>query len=198
MTGFDIGLRDILALAGVIVISACSNSTEVATSSPSADSKAPAASPTIAASPSPDPSPSPAPSPSPFVFPSPTPLPVGTPVTRQVLAPAKVLPLAALCSYKLLTTADGNYRPLFCRSGAINVLAWRGYIPISSNVMSLGRSTTLSAIKTAMCQDAKFLHATKPEEEYAYDLSTAYYGWRFGTAPITWLYGPYDPNHPLC
>lgn len=198
MNGFELRLRDIVAVAGIVVLSACSYSTEVATSSPSADSTAPRLPTPTTASPSPDPSPSPAPSPSPFVFPSPTPLPVGTPVTRQVLAPAKVLPLAALCSYRLLTTADGNYRPLFCRSGAINALAWKGYVPISSNVMSLGRSTTLSALRAAMCRDTKFLHATKPEEEYGYELSAAYYAWKFTPDPTAYLWEPPDPNHPLC
>jgi hypothetical protein len=129
-------------------------------------------------------SPIPTPIPSPLVFPSPTPLPVGTPVTRQVLAPAKVLPLAALCSYKVYVTADGNYNPTFCRGGAINVVAWRAYAPLGVNVMSLGRGATRQVIQSAMCRDmAKTDHATLPEEQYAYELSAAYYGWTFLPEP---------------
>lgn len=119
-------------------------------------------------------------------------------MARQVLAPAGVPPIAGLCSYKLLSTADGNVLPTFCRSGAINVLAWRWYVPISSNVMSLGRSATLQAVRTAMCRDGKNYHATNVEKRYAYEISAAYYGWRFATDPITFIYEPYDPNHPVC
>ena len=117
---------------------------------------------------------------------------------RQVLAPAKVLPIAALCSHKVLTTADGNFTPIFCRTGAINVLAWRAYVQIGPQVMSLSRGATLLEVEKAMCRDGKLLHNTLPESEYVYEISAAYYGWKFGTAPLTWLYGPYDPNHLLC
>jgi hypothetical protein len=134
----------------------------------------------------------------PVSAPSPTPLPIGTPVGRQVLAPAKVLPVAALCSYKLTATADGNFTPLFCRSGALNVLAWRSYVLISPNLMSLGRSATLEEIRTAMCLDGKDTHATKPEEGYGYEISAAYYGWKFATDPATFLDEPPDPAHPVC
>jgi hypothetical protein len=118
-----------------------------------------------------------------MVFPSPTPLPIGTPVRRQILAPAKMLPVAALCSYKLTATADGNYTPLFCRGGALNVLAWRAYVQIGPNVMSLGRSATLQAVSTAMCLDMTRFHATLPEEGYAYEISAAYYAWKFSPEP---------------
>jgi hypothetical protein len=105
-------------------------------------------------------------------------------VTRQVLTPAKVLPIAPLCSYKVYVTADGNYNPTFCRSGTINVVAWRAYVPLGVNVMSLGRGATLNAIQSAMCRDmAKSNHATLQEEQYAYELSAAYYGWTFLPEP---------------
>jgi hypothetical protein len=119
-------------------------------------------------------------------------------VTRQVLAPAKELPLVALCSYKVITTADGNYQPLFCRSGAINVVAWKGYVQIGPNVMSLNRSSTLLEIERAMCRDAKYLHATKPEAGYAYEISAAYHGWKFGAEISKWQDQPYDPKSVLC
>ncbi len=185
------------AAAAAVMFISCTSSSPVAGSSPRASSQ-PSASPALAASPSPNPSPSSEPSPIPLVFPSPKPLPVGTAVSRQVLAPAKVLPIAHLCSYKLTTTADGNFTPTFCRGGAINVQAWRAYVQIGRNVMSLSRSATLLQVEKAMCRDGKYLHATRPELIYAYQISAAYYGWKFGTAPIAYLDQPYDPNHPLC
>jgi hypothetical protein len=140
----------------------------------------------VVASPSPNSSPSLQPSPISLAFPSPKPLPVGTLVSRQVLAPAKVLPIAHLCSYKLTTTADGNFTPTFCRGGAINVLAWRSYAALGVNVMSLGRTATLKDVQTALCRDLnKSNHATRPEEISAYSLAAAYYGWSFGTDPTT-------------
>ena len=198
MRGFNVRLRDIAAASAFVVLSACSGSMEVATSSPTADSKAPSPSPIAAPSPSPDSTPSPDPSPSPFVFPSPTPLPIGTPVTRHVLAPAKELPVVALCSYRVITTADGNYRPLFCRSGAINVVAWKGYVLIGPHVMSLSRSSPLLEVERAMCLDSKYLHATKPEAYYAYEISAAYHGWKFEADISKWQDQPYDPKNVLC
>jgi hypothetical protein len=109
-----------------------------------------------------------------------------------------MLPIARLCQLRLTTTADGNYTPTLCRGGAINVLAWRAYVGIAPSVMSLSRSATLLDVEQAMCRDGKSRHDTNPELEYAYRLSAAYYGWKFGVAPMNWLYGPYDPNHPLC
>ena len=100
-----------------------------------------------------------------------------------MLAPAKVLPIAALCSYKLTTTADGNFRPTFCRAGAINVLAWRAYAQVSSNVMSLGRGATFQAVHDATCRDMSAHHATFEEESYAVEISAAYFGWKFATEP---------------
>jgi hypothetical protein len=129
------------------------------------------------------PQPTTTPSPGPVIGPSPTPLPIGTPVQRRVLAPARVLPAAALCSFETQATADGNVTPIFCRGGAINVPAWIFYAPISSNVMSLGRGATRASVTAAMCLDMKNFHATFPEEGYAYELSAAYYGWAFSPEP---------------
>jgi hypothetical protein len=64
--------------------------------------------------------------------------------------------------------------------------------------MSLGRTATLQAIRTAMCLDTKNLHATKPEEGYGYEISAAYYGWQFAIDPTTFLYEPHDSAHPVC
>ena len=183
-------MRWTVVLAAAVVMIGCASSSPVAVSSPSA-SPQPAATPPVAASPSPGPRTEP------LIVPNP-PLPIGKPVSRQVLAPAKVLPTARLCQYRLTYTADGNFIPLFCRGGALNVLAWRAYVQIGPNVMSLSRSATLIQVETAMCRDGKLLHATAPEKEYAYDISSAYYGWKFGDAPIKRMYEPYDPNHLLC
>ncbi|HEY8808405.1 MAG TPA: hypothetical protein VIM28_00160 [Solirubrobacterales bacterium] len=125
-------------------------------------------------------------------------LPIGKPVSRQVLAPATTLPIARLCQYRLTYTADGNFWPTLCGGGAINVLAWRAYVQIGVHVMSLNRSSTLLQVETAMCRDGKFLHATKPESDYAFQISAAYYGWKFTAAISKWENSPYDPNHPLC
>jgi hypothetical protein len=115
------------------------------------------------------------------------------------VAPATVLPIARLCQYRVTYTADGNFLPVLCRGGAINVLAWRIYVRIGPHVMSLNRSATLLEVEKAMCRDGKLLHATLPEREYAYDMSSAYYGWKFGAAPLSFMYRPYDPNQPpLC
>ncbi|HZK75265.1 MAG TPA: hypothetical protein VFD88_14860 [Clostridia bacterium] len=87
---------------------------------------------------------------------------------------------------------------MFCRSGAINVLAWRAYIQISPNVLALGGSATITAIRTALCRDGKLDHATNPEERDGYEIAAAYYGWKFATDPTTFLDEPFDPNHPVC
>ena len=197
MNGRFLRLKEIAAVAAIVVFSACAGSPTVASSSPGAPSKLPPST-TAAASPSPDPLPSADPSPSPFIFPSPTPLPIGTPVARRVLAPATELPIVALCSYKVYPTADGNFTPLFCRSGALNAVAWKAYVQIGPHVMSLGRSATLVQVETAMCRDGKYLHATAPEGWYSYEVSSAYHGWKYADAISKWQYVPYDPTHPLC
>jgi hypothetical protein len=180
-------------LAAAILLIGCSSSQPLATTSTSPSSPAPAASPAA-----PSPSPNAESSPTPLALSSPVPLPIGTPVARRVLAPATELPVAALCSYRVYATADGNFRPLFCHGGAINVLAWKGYIQIGPNVMSLRRGSTLLEVEAAMYRDGKYLHATKPEAGYSYEISAAYHGWKFAAAISAWQDGPYDPNHPLC
>jgi hypothetical protein len=119
-------------------------------------------------------------------------------VARRVLAPAKELPIGSLCSSKAYPTADGNFTPLFCRSGAVNVVVWKAYIQIGANVMSLGRRATLLEVETAMCRDTRDLHATKPEAWWAYAISAAYHGWKFAIEVLKWQDAPYDPKHVLC
>jgi hypothetical protein len=191
-------MRWSVALAAAALMISCTSSSPVAVSSPAAPSSA-------SASPS-----APSPTTSPPAVASPTPdlrtqpiiidpaIPIGKPVSRQVLAPATTLPIARLCQYRVTYTADGNFLPVVCWGGAVNVLAWRIYVRIGPHVMSLSRSATVLEVEKAMCRDRKYTHATLLESEYAYGISSAYYGWKFGAAPVTFMYRPYDPNHPAC
>ena len=56
-------------------------------------------------------------------------------------------------------------------------------MPVSPNVMSLGPGATFQAVTAAMCSNGKDYHATFVEEQYAYEISAAYYGWKFATEP---------------
>lgn len=122
------------------------------------------------------------PSPSPIVYPSPSPPPVGTPVARQVLPPATVLPLIDLCSSPVQVFQDGNAGPLFCSSGALNVLAWRFFAQLNPVVMSLGPSATLADVEGALCAGAGGENITLPQEDSAYSLAAAYNDWVHGVA----------------
>jgi hypothetical protein len=148
--------------------------------------------PVVVPSPSPSPSPvanpSPSPSPSPIGNASPSPSPVGVPVTRQILPPAKELPIGDLCSQPIQVFQDGNAGPLFCGSGALNVTAWRFFIQVSANVLALGHNATLGAVQTALCADITTFHATPVEETSAYQLAFIYNGWDFGTDPTQVMY----------
>jgi len=125
----------------------------------------------------------PSPAPKPIVYPSPSPSPVGTPVPRQVLAPASVMPAVDLCSADLVATANGNVYPLLCQGGAVNVTAWRFYVQVSSNILALGLDPTLDQVQAALCADQSQYHATYVEESSAYQLAAAYYGWSFTPEP---------------
>jgi hypothetical protein len=125
----------------------------------------------------------PSPSPQPIVYPSPSTPPVGTPVARQVLPPATVMPAVDLCSADLVGTANGNVYPLLCQSGAVNVAAWRFYVQVSSNILALGRDVALEQVQAALCADQSQNHATYVEESSAYEVAAAYYGWSFTPEP---------------
>lgn len=129
-----------------------------------------------------EPAPPPSPSPSPIGHPSPSPSPVGSPLPRQVLPPATVLPLIDLCSSPVQVFQDGNAGPLFCSSGALNVLAWRFFAQLNPLVMSLGPSATLADVKGALCAGAGGGNITLPEEDSAYSLAAAYNDWVHGVA----------------
>ena len=142
-----------VAIAVVVILSGCSSSASSTQST----------------------SPSPVSRPSPFSS--------STPVARQVLPPARSLPVVALCSQLLTPSQDGGATPLTCANGALNILAWRLYATLSPRVLSAGSATTDSKVRAAMCADWIGGHATAPEERSAYELAAAYYGWSFDTDP---------------
>jgi hypothetical protein len=103
---------------------------------------------------------------------------MGTPLAKQVLPPATELPLVGLCSERGFNTADGNFQPIFCRDGSINVVAWRFYAALTPNLLAAGRTATADQIPAAIRADGRY-HPTDPEILGAYDLAAAYYGWTF-------------------
>ncbi len=106
-----------------------------------------------------------------------------SPVPTQRLAPAPDLPVANLCSTQIASTADGNAVPLLCKSGALNVPAWRFYADVSASVLGLGLNPTAGQVEAAICDDFKRGHATKLQEQSGYKLASTYYGWNFDIDP---------------
>jgi hypothetical protein len=106
-----------------------------------------------------------------------------SPVPTQRLAPAPDLPVANLCSTQIASTSDGNAVPLLCRSGALNVPAWRFYADVSASVLGLGLNPTAGQVEAAICDDFKRGHATKLQEQSGYKLASTYYGWNFDIDP---------------
>jgi len=104
-------------------------------------------------------------------------------VPTQVLSPASDLPVANLCSTQITVTADGNATPLLCRSGAVNVQAWRYYAGVSASVLGLGLNPTQGQAQSAVCDDLAHNHASRSEEVSGYKLAAAYYGWSFNLDP---------------
>jgi hypothetical protein len=104
-------------------------------------------------------------------------------VPAQVLAPATDLPVANLCTAQISITADGNATPLLCKSGAVNVQAWKFYSSISASVLGIGLNPTQGQVENAACDDINHNHATRPEEASGYKLAATYYGWSFNVDP---------------
>jgi hypothetical protein len=88
-----------------------------------------------------------------------------------------------LCSKSIVTAADGNASPLFCRSGALNVLAWKYYADISASILGLGLNPNEGQPQAAMCDDIAHNGATRSTEVNGYRLAAAYYGWTFTFDP---------------
>jgi hypothetical protein len=105
------------------------------------------------------------------------------PVAEQVLPPATDLPVAMLCSKGIVAAADGNATPLFCRNGAVNVLAWKYYSEISESILSLGQNPNEGQPQSAICDDIAHNGATRATEVSGYRLAAAYYGWTFTFDP---------------
>ncbi len=99
--------------------------------------------------------------------------------TRAVRAPASVPPVVAECSHQLTYAVDGTAGPLFCSSGALNVLASHFYAGLAPLVMAVGPNSSPDQVEQAMCSDVTAGHSTNPEEEDSYALAKAYYGWHF-------------------
>ena len=161
----------------MLLLAACTETPPAALASPSPtvsfDSKS-----------SPSPSQSAEPSPSPLPAFSPTPLPIGTPVARQVLPPATVLPVARLCTTKTIATANGNVQPVLCRGGAVNVQAWKFYATaIAPSVLAAGPAARLPDVELAACRDGARFRDTMPELDWAFVIASAYYGWTFAFDP---------------
>jgi hypothetical protein len=104
-------------------------------------------------------------------------------VARQVLRPARSLPLVALCSQPLTVYQDGNAGPILCSNGALNVSAWKYFVPLGPRVLGAGPTASLGAVQKAICRDWSISHATDVQERTAYELAAAYYGWSFSTEP---------------
>ncbi len=102
---------------------------------------------------------------------------------QQVLPPATDPPIANLCTAPVVVTTDGNASPLLCKNGAVNVKAWQFYATVSASVLGLGLNPTQGQVESAICDDFKHGHATKPEESSGYRLASTYYGWTFTLDP---------------
>lgn len=103
-------------------------------------------------------------------------------MARQLLPPAKSLPVVALCALPLTTTTDGNAGPPLCTNGGLNVLAWNFYVPLAPRVLSAGPNASVQAVQAAVCADW-MKKASASQARNAYDLAAAYYGWNFSTDP---------------
>ena len=100
-----------------------------------------------------------------------------------MLPPANDPPVANLCRATITVGSDGNASPLFCHSGALNVLAWSYYGAISSSILSLGLNPSSGQPQSAMCDDIAHNGAKAVQEANAYKLAAAYYGWSFTFDP---------------
>jgi hypothetical protein len=102
----------------------------------------------------------------------------------EVLPPAPGPPVAGLCTAQLDFGADGNAAPLFCPNGDINRLAWKYFADKRLAVMGMGIFAADTDVAAALRQDLSG-HATSPVECSAYQLASAYYGWRFVVDPTS-------------
>jgi hypothetical protein len=104
-------------------------------------------------------------------------------VARQILPPAKSLPVVALCSQPVITQPDGTASPLICSNGGLNVQAWKFFARLTPRVLGVGPTVSLARLQIALCRDINVSHASLAQEMGAYELATAYNGWNFATDP---------------
>ena len=110
---------------------------------------------------------------------TPTPAAVEQAVSREILAPAHELPVVDLCVATLQNIVSGRVRPLLCRDGGVNELAWRFYAPSSDSLFRLPADADQVLEEGAVCDDLDHNHATRPQEADAFELVSAYHGWHF-------------------
>ena len=118
---------------------------------------------------------------------SPSPIPSASAVARQILPPAKSLPVVALCSQPVIIQTDGTASPLICSNGGLNVQAWKFFARLTPRVLGVGPTVSLARLQIALCRDVNVSHASLAQEMGAYELATAYNGWNFATDPTAVL-----------
>jgi len=104
-----------------------------------------------------------------------TPTPTPNPL---ILAPATTPSSVGVCTQQMSFGADGNANPIICSDGAVNTLAWTYFNQMYPGIFSIGAYATLNQIQQAVTQ----LEGSGPipDQESAYCLAKAYYGWQFG------------------
>ena len=103
-----------------------------------------------------------------------TPTPTPNPL---ILAPATTPSSVGICTQQMSFGADGNASPLLCSDGAVNTLAWTYFNQMYPGIFSIGAYATLSEIQQAVTQLET--GGPIPDQESAYCLAKAYYGWQF-------------------
>lgn len=113
---------------------------------------------------------------------TPTPTTTSTPPAQsaggRVLAPQSLPAKTALCSTAITETADGNYTPLLCDNGPLNVNAWQAYASFKPNpgLLALPRAADLTTVRRAACT-AHAQSLTLPQVSSMYTLVATYNGW---------------------
>jgi hypothetical protein len=104
----------------------------------------------------------------------------------EILPPASVPPVVALCSQPVSPSVDGTVSPLFCENGALNKQAWISLAADGTEVMRVGRDATPAAVLLAIRDDLRDRESGARECSAAL-LAAAYYGWSFHVAPVDGL-----------
>lgn len=112
---------------------------------------------------------------------SPSTPPIAPPTTSasnntNVLSPATTPSAVGVCLEQMQFGADGSASPLLCSNGAVNSAAWNYFQSMYPNLFALGEYATQSQVADAVSG----MTSPIPDEEDAYCLAKAYYGWQFG------------------